>query len=233
MPWMCVGQVVCEPSSVGVVEFTDDLAGVAVVLWARVLALVQELQMRGEVRDALAGVKDRVRPSDPDRRVASIDPRPVVAFSDRDVQPPWTTVTAATPQIVVVLNGIERVATPRRESTGRRDMEIPTIQDRTQRMDVPASYADIDVIVIPPTATGVQFQRAAAADPPPDRSRTEQVDDYRYIDGLPRTELRRQHASTVRRRSGVSQTRPSAGLIEVSWRHVSSDQTHNSGRLFQ
>src|SRR4051812_38658991 len=122
-------------------ERRNHLAGVDVVLWADVFALEEQLQLRGEVTQPIAGVKDGFVPRKANGRVAAIGPGVAISVADGDVELPGRVGRPSTPQVVLMRAGLQWSPSPWAEASVGCQPDLPRCQHGTEQWHVVSEHA--------------------------------------------------------------------------------------------
>lgn len=93
------------------------------------------------------------------------------------------------PRVVGLQQSGEQLTSPRHEMSGCGHVEVPVGQEPMDGAEIAAHHSDVDVLVGPPGAPKVEIECMAAADPPTERGRGEDLDNRVDPKRLPGAEL--------------------------------------------
>src|SRR5206468_771364 len=129
-PRMAFGKPASQAGTALLGQKRDHLARVLVVLWSRVLALEQKLEVGSQVGDALGGLEHRLIPRNSYRGVTPVDPGSSVSLVDRDIDAPRRTRRSAAPDVVLAQIGSQGLSTPWSQGLSPGAVEVPAPQKR-------------------------------------------------------------------------------------------------------
>src|SRR3979490_1390249 len=164
-----------EPALLRDIEARQRVEEVRLVDGSARLRLVQERDLRPDELDAVCVTASQIRDVEADARIVTVRPAFALAFLEEQLETPRARGCLARPDLVVCRVGGRLAALPRNEGAVVRDLDIPFRESVAERLLVASQHRDIDVGVRTRLVADEHVESTAAADPPRDRDRREQL----------------------------------------------------------